>query len=155
MRRRHPFPAAPLGSLNAIQTDSGRRSLISSFENKSPGYHSHPVKHYMHTAPRSPKGRACVKTPARFDTDLFCSLFRALRPLGSDKIAKNFALRDCLQKFAGFSHGLDLQRSFGEVPRATPSDAKADVAVSCWFPVSAHWRSECAYSGSSALRMPS
>jgi hypothetical protein len=48
-----------------------------------------------------------VKTPARFDTDLFCSLFRALRPLGSDKIAKNFALRDCLQKFAGFSHGLD------------------------------------------------
>jgi DNA invertase Pin-like site-specific DNA recombinase len=51
--------------------------------------------------------RACVKTPTRFDTDLFCSLFRALRPLGSEKIAKNFALRDCLQKFAGFSHGLD------------------------------------------------
>src|SRR6516165_531855 len=58
------------------------------------------------SARTSPLGRACVKTPARFDTDLFCSLFRALRPLGSEKIAKNFALRDCLQKFAGFSHGL-------------------------------------------------
>jgi hypothetical protein len=54
-----------------------------------------------------------VKTLARFDTDLFCSLFRALRPLGSEKIAKNFALRDCLQKFAGFSHGL-------AAPFATP-----------------------------------
>jgi hypothetical protein len=54
--------------------------------------------------------RACVKTPTRFDTDLFCSLFRALRPLGSETIAKNFALRDCLQKFAGFSHGLDPKR---------------------------------------------
>jgi hypothetical protein len=52
-----------------------------------------------------------VKTPARFHTDQFCSLFRALRPLGSEKIAKIFALRDCLQKFAGFSHGLGGKRS--------------------------------------------
>jgi hypothetical protein len=65
----------------------------------------HPSVALVETA-TSATGRACVKTPARFDTDLFCSLFRALRPLGSDKIAKNFALRDCLQKFAGFSHGL-------------------------------------------------
>ena len=49
---------------------------------------------------------ACVKTPARFRTVLFCLLFRALRLLGSEKIAKDFALRDCLKKFAGFSHGL-------------------------------------------------
>jgi hypothetical protein len=53
-----------------------------------------------------------VKTPARFHTDLFCSLFRALRPLGSEKIAKNFAPRDCLQKFTGFSHGLDPELPF-------------------------------------------
>ena len=52
------------------------------------------------------------KTPARFHTDLFCSLFRALRPLGSEKIANNFAPRDCLQKFAGFSHGLDPSPPF-------------------------------------------
>jgi hypothetical protein len=51
-----------------------------------------------------------VKTPARFHTDLFCSLFRALRPLGSEKIANNFAPRDCLQKFAGFSRGLGRNR---------------------------------------------
>src|SRR6516164_9192026 len=62
---------------------------------------------------RSGMERACVKTPTRFDTDLFCSLFRALRPLGSEKIAKNFALRDCLQKFAGFSHGLGRAETFG------------------------------------------
>jgi hypothetical protein len=55
---------------------------------------------------------ACAKTPARFHTDLFCSLFRALRPLGSEKIAKIFALRDCLQKFAGFSHGLDPKATY-------------------------------------------
>jgi hypothetical protein len=37
-------------------------------------------------------------------TDLICSPFRALRPLGSGKIAQNFALNDRLQNFAGFSH---------------------------------------------------
>src|ERR1700747_727150 len=51
-------------------------------------------------------GQGCVKTPARFHTDLFCSLFRAPRSLGSEKIANNFAPRDCLQNFAEFSHGL-------------------------------------------------
>ena len=65
--------------------------------------------------------RTCVKTPARFHTDLFCSLFRALRPLGSEKIAKNFALRDCLQKFAGFSHGLGREHAIAATcTRARP-----------------------------------
>src|SRR6516225_9910479 len=51
-------------------------------------------------------GRGCVKTPARFHTDLFCSLFRAFRPLGSEKIAKNLAMFDQSQNFAEFSHSL-------------------------------------------------
>jgi hypothetical protein len=38
--------------------------------------------------------------------------FSSPQTLGSDKIAKNFALRDCLQKFAGFSHGLDPKATF-------------------------------------------
>ena len=63
---------------------------------------------------KSPSGRACVKTPARFDMDLFCSLFRALRPLGSEKIAKNFALLDRLQNFAEFPHGLGRIDPFAE-----------------------------------------
>jgi hypothetical protein len=71
--------------------------------------------------------RACVKTPTRFDTDLFCSLFRALRPLGSEKIAKNFALRDCLQKFAGFSHGLDPP------PTAPPVTGRDDYGADVPF----------------------
>jgi hypothetical protein len=72
------------------------------------------IAHSSGRSRRAAKGRACVKTPTRFDTDLFCSLFRALRPLGSEKIAKNFALRDWLQKFAGFSHGLGRERPVAE-----------------------------------------
>ena len=56
--------------------------------------------------------QGCVKTPARFHTDLFCSLFRAPRSLGSEKIANNFAPRDCLQNFAEFSHGLGPKHAF-------------------------------------------
>jgi hypothetical protein len=50
--------------------------------------------------------RGCVKTSERFHTDLFCSLFRALRSVGSEKIANIFAPRDCLHNFAEFSHSL-------------------------------------------------
>jgi hypothetical protein len=51
-------------------------------------------------------GRACVKTPARFHTNLFRSLFRGRRAFRIGKIAKDFALRECLQNFAEFPHGL-------------------------------------------------
>jgi hypothetical protein len=50
------------------------------------------------------EGGGWAKTPARFHTDLFCSLFRACRPLGSEKIAADFALFDQSQNFAEFSH---------------------------------------------------
>jgi outer membrane protein TolC len=56
--------------------------------------------------------RGCAKTPARFQTDLFCSLFRAFRPLGSEKIATNLALFDPSPNFAEFSHSLDLSRTY-------------------------------------------
>ena len=56
--------------------------------------------------------RGCAKTPARFHTDLFCSLFRAFRPLGSEKIATNLALFDQSQNFAEFSHSLGGERAF-------------------------------------------
>jgi hypothetical protein len=51
-------------------------------------------------------GRACVKTPARFHTDLFCSLFRALRLLGSEKVAKDGARADTMvcTTTAGVTH---------------------------------------------------
>jgi hypothetical protein len=53
-----------------------------------------------------------VKTPARFHTDQFCSLFRALRASRIKKIAENFALLGQSQKFAVFSHGLDPELPF-------------------------------------------
>src|SRR5271155_5535409 len=59
---------------------------------------------------RSALRPGCVKTPERFHADLFRSPFGALRPLGSEKIARNFALRDRLQNFAEFSHSLDPKR---------------------------------------------
>src|SRR5271155_1663068 len=46
--------------------------------------------------------QGCVKTPARFHTDLFCSLFPALRPLGNEKIEKKFAPRGPSQDFSMF-----------------------------------------------------
>ena len=63
--------------------------------------------------------QTCAKTPARFHTDLFCSLFRAFRPLGSEKIATDFALFDQAQNFAEFSHSLGRIEPF-EVP--SPDD---------------------------------
>src|SRR6516162_508833 len=56
--------------------------------------------------------RTCVKTPARFHTNLFRSLFRGFRTFRIGKIAKNFALLDCLQNFAEFSHGLGPTYAF-------------------------------------------
>ena len=50
--------------------------------------------------------RGCVKTPAPFHADLFCSLFRVLRTFRIKKTAKNFALLGQPQKFAAFSHSL-------------------------------------------------
>jgi hypothetical protein len=51
-------------------------------------------------------GAARVKIPARFHADLFCLLFRAFRPLGSEEIAETFVLRDRLQNCAEFSYSL-------------------------------------------------
>jgi hypothetical protein len=79
-----------------------------------------------------------MKTPARFHTDLFCSLFRDLRPLASEKIAKNFALRDCLQKFAGFSRGLGRLHPF---IRATVGNGRPLVAAANV------WESEGGFAG--------
>jgi transposase-like protein len=73
---------------------------------KSTWFMMHRLREAMREGALSPMGAGCVKTPARFHTDLFCSLFRAPRSLGSEKIANNFAPRDCLQNFAEFSHGL-------------------------------------------------
>jgi hypothetical protein len=56
--------------------------------------------------------RGCVKTSARFRTDLFRSFLRGLKAFRIEKIAKNFALPDPLQIFAEFSHGLDPLPSF-------------------------------------------
>jgi hypothetical protein len=47
-----------------------------------------------------------VKTIWGFHTASFRSLFRGLRPRRIEKMAKIFALRDRLQNFAEFSHGL-------------------------------------------------
>jgi hypothetical protein len=47
-----------------------------------------------------------VKTIWGFYTASFRSLFRGLRPRRTEKIAKIFALRDRLQNFSEFSHGL-------------------------------------------------
>jgi hypothetical protein len=55
--------------------------------------------------------RACVKTPARFHTNLFRSLFQGLRAFRIGKIATNYALLDRLKNFAEFSHGLGRWRS--------------------------------------------
>ena len=43
-----------------------------------------------------------VKTPARFHTDLFRSLFRALRPSRDEKIMEIFAPRGRSENFAEF-----------------------------------------------------
>jgi hypothetical protein len=56
--------------------------------------------------------RGCVKTPAPFHADLFCSLFRVLRTFRIKKTAKNFALLGQPQKFAAFSHSLDPKHAF-------------------------------------------
>jgi hypothetical protein len=61
-------------------------------------------------------GPGCVKTPARFHTNLFRSLFRDLRALRIGKIAKNFALLDRLQNFVEFSHRLGRDRSEARRP---------------------------------------
>ena len=47
-------------------------------------------------------GRRCVKTPARFHTDLFRSLFRALRASTGEEIMKIRAPRGRSQNFAEF-----------------------------------------------------
>ena len=47
-------------------------------------------------------GRGCVKTPARFHTDLFRSLFRVLRPSRDEEIIEIFAPRGRSQNFAEF-----------------------------------------------------
>ena len=60
--------------------------------------------------------RGCVKTSARFRTDLFRSLLRGLKAFRIEKLAKNFALLDPLQIFAEFSHGLDPERPFAVRP---------------------------------------
>ena len=46
--------------------------------------------------------QGCVKTPARFHTDLFRSLFRALRPSRDKEIMKIRAPRGRSQNFAEF-----------------------------------------------------
>jgi hypothetical protein len=74
--------------------------------------------------------QGCVKTPARFHTDLFCSLFRAPRSLGSEKIANNFAPRDCLQNFAEFSHGLGRNFGFAALLRNRRSGRTAGFQAS-------------------------
>jgi hypothetical protein len=67
-------------------------------------------------APSTPsaKGRGCVKTSARFHTDLFRSLFRGFRPFRIEKIAKNLALLDLLKNFGEFSHSLGSSAGNGD-----------------------------------------
>jgi hypothetical protein len=59
-------------------------------------------------------GRGCVKTSARFRTDLFRSLLRGLRAFRIEKSRNNFALLDPSQIFAEFSHGLGRVRPFAK-----------------------------------------
>ncbi|MGA7611448.1 MAG: hypothetical protein WCF49_14845, partial [Xanthobacteraceae bacterium] len=47
-------------------------------------------------------GAGRVKTPARFHTDLFRSLFRALRPSRDEEIMEIFAPRGRSENFAEF-----------------------------------------------------
>jgi hypothetical protein len=56
--------------------------------------------------------QTCVKTPARFHTNLFRSLFRGFTAFRIGKITKNFALLDRLQNLAEFSHGLGGYRTY-------------------------------------------
>ena len=81
--------------------------------------------------------RGCVKTPAPFHADLFCSLFRALRTFRIKKTAKNFALLGQPQKFVAFSHSLgptgDLQdRSCERAVNRTSGEGvgRADIPAS-------------------------
>jgi hypothetical protein len=74
-------------------------------------------------------GAGCVKTPTRFHTNLFRSLFRGFRALRIGKIAKNLALLDRLQNFAEFPHGLG-----GDLPsRINPSTTGnlSKLAIGC------------------------
>src|SRR3984957_12254296 len=71
--------------------------------------------------------QGCVKTPARFHADLFCSLFRALRTFRIKKTAKNFALLGQPQKFAAFSHSLRKQRTFRDGLVNRPNRPQAEV----------------------------
>jgi hypothetical protein len=59
--------------------------------------------------------RGCVKTSARFDTNLFRSLFRGLRAFRIEKIAENFALLDRSQFFVEFPHSLDPKRKLEDL----------------------------------------
>ena len=59
--------------------------------------------------PCHPRESGRVKTIWSFHTASFRSLFRALRQRRFEKIAKNFAPRDHLQKMAEFSHGLECE----------------------------------------------
>src|SRR5271156_4430090 len=76
--------------------------------------------------------QGCVKTPERFHADLFRSPFGALRPLGSEKIARNFALRDRLQNFAEFSHSLGRGRSSVSAVGNVSEGQKAGLEGSPW-----------------------
>jgi hypothetical protein len=51
-------------------------------------------------------GAACAKTPARFHTNLFRSLFGGLKAFRIGKIAKNSSVLDRLQNFVEFPHSL-------------------------------------------------
>ena len=67
-----------------------------------------------------------MKTPARFHTNLFRSLFRGLRAFRIGKIAKKLALLDRLEIFAEFPHSLGRQQPIA-IKTANASEGRIPV----------------------------
>jgi hypothetical protein len=91
-------------------------------------------------------GAGCVRTPPRFRTMLFRSLFRGFTAFRIGKFAKNIASLDRLQIFAEFSHGLGGLRAYrGRLGKAgarsiaaVPSRARNSLRCTTRFAKSAH-----------------